>query len=373
MRAAAMMIELREGDIGPFFRAPFEAYGPKTPYVSPMKVDLARFLSLQNPLFASEDDFTFFTALRDGRPLGRITAHVHRASNQRFGLRAACFGFFDCADDAEVAQALLQAAEAWARARGLTRLTGNFNLTAMQQAGVMTDGFAHAPFTDQIWGPPHLHRLLEANGYARHFPMTTFALPMGSATQPLPEPQRAALLAEGFTFAPISRATIADRLEDARHILNASFKDNPMFVPVTAEEFAFQAKDMKWIMDPRISKVVHFEGQPVGAVIAIPDLNPLLRRLGSRLRWSLPWHYLRYRRTRTRAVVIFQGVLPGFQRRGVNPLMLGAMQEDMLRAGYREVGGTWIADENTASLRQAEKSGARPLHRLHLFSKALAP
>ena len=41
-------------------------------------------------------------------------------------------------------------------------------------------------------------------------------------------------------------------------------------------------------------------------------------------------------------------------------------------AGYRTLGGTWIADVNGASLRQAEKVGARPLHRLHLFTKPLA-
>jgi hypothetical protein len=45
-----------------------------------------------------------------------------------------------------------------------------------------------------------------------------------------------------------------------------------------------------------------------------------------------------------------------------------ALQE----AGYRTLGGTWIADINAPSLRQAEKVGAQPLHRLHLFSKRLA-
>ena len=144
-----------------------------------------------------------------------------------------------------------------------------------------------------------------------------------------------------------------------------------MFVPVSTEEFNFQAKDMKWIMDARISKLVHFEGQAVGAVIAIPDLNPLLKRLNSRMRLSLPWHFLRYRAQRDRAIVIFQGVLPAFQRRSVNPLMLNEMIKDMRAAGYKSVGGTWIADQNVASLRQTEKSGAKPLHRLHLFEKEL--
>ena len=125
-------------------------------------------------------------------------------------------------------------------------------------------------------------------------------------------------------------------------------------------------------MDPRISKVVHFEGKPAGAVIAIPDLNPLLKKLRSRMGLALPLHYMRYRARRDRAIVIFQGVMPQFQRRSVNPLMLSEMLQDMMAAGYKTVGSTWIADENTASLRQTEKSGAVPLHRLHLFSKNLA-
>ncbi len=368
------MIELLERDFPSFFAAPFHAYGPDTPYVSPMKADLKRSLSVGNPLFSDASEFTYFTALRQGKPVGRITAHLHRASNDLHHEARGCFGFFDCANDAEAATALLQAAENWARGKGMTRLTGNFNLTAMQQAGIMTSGFDRAPFTDQIWGAPHLPGLLKANGYEPHFPMTTFErrLDVTPAPQVLPDAQRAHLLDQGFSFAPVTRATIAERLEDARAILNRSFKDNPMFVPVTAEEFHFQAKDLKWIMDPRISKVVHYQGKPAGAVIAIPDLNPLLRRIGSRMRLSLPWHYLRYKARRNRAVVIFQGVMPEFQGRSVNPLMLSEMTRDMIAAGYKTVGGTWIADENTASLRQTEKAGAVPLHRLHLFSKELS-
>lgn len=367
-------MQLVERDFSAFFEAPWHAYGPDSLYVSPMKSDLARFLSLKNPLFSSDDDFTYFAVVQNGKAMGRITAHVHRASNTLFEADQAHFGFFDCANDLTAAGLLLGAAEDWARGKGLGSLTGNFNLTAMQQAGVVTDGFDHAPFTDQIWNPPHVPKMLENLGYTRWFPMTTFArdLGRGDLDKLLPDAARDGLLQEGFHFAPITRRTIDDRLEDARAILNRSFKDNPMFVPVTQEEFMFQAKDMKWVMDPRISKVVHYEGQPAGAVIAIPDLNPLLKAVGSRFGLSLPFQYLRHRVRNDRAVVIFQGVMPEFQRRFVNPLMLSEMTRSLVAAGYKTVGGTWIADENTASLRQAEKGGASAQHRLHLYSRELS-
>lgn len=369
------MPTLRQGDFEAFFRAPFDAYGRDSLYVSPMREDLRRFVSAEaNPLFSDPGDIAFFTAHRGDRVLGRITAHVHRASNALHGQNRALFGFFDCADDVEIARMLLDAAEDWARQRGFDEIAGNFNLTAMQQIGVQTDGFEHPPFTDQIYSPPHVHTLLERAGYQAYFPMTTVAFDIAAADPDLllGDKQRALRDSGAYEFAPVNRRTLAARLEDARHILNTSFAHNPMFVPVSQQEFEFQAKEMKAIIDPRISVVVRKADKPIGAVIAIPDLNPLVRATGARIGWTAPFHYLKFRLTRRRAVIIFQGVLPEHQGEGLNPLMLHHVLSAMKAAGYHTVGGTWIADVNAASLRQVEKTGARPLHRLHLYRKDLS-
>jgi len=98
-----MRSELRERDFESFFRVPFVCYGDATPYVSPMKSDLRRYLDgARNPLFRSNGDFTFFTMHQEGKPVGRIVAHVHHESNRIHGLRRSYFGFFDCIDDIEV-------------------------------------------------------------------------------------------------------------------------------------------------------------------------------------------------------------------------------------------------------------------------------
>ena len=369
-----MDIELRQGDFAAFFEAPFAAYGPGSAYVSPLRSDLRRFLDRgANPLFADgTSDLAFWTAHRGGRVLGRITAHVHGASNAAFGQRRGYFGYFDCADDADAAGALLGAAEDWARARGMTEILGNFNLTAMQQIGVVTGGWEHAPYTDLVWSPPHVARLLEARGYAPSFGMTTFEVDLARAEAPAIGPRQQAILDDpAFAFAPVTRRTIPARMEEARRILNASFARNPMFVPVTAEEFHFQAKDMKWVMDPRISAVLHRDGAPVACIICIPDLNPFLRATASRLKLSTPWHFLRHRMTNTRAVLIFSGVMPEWQGRGVNPVVLRRVILAAKAAGYTRLGNTWIGDSNGASLAQKAKAGAVPLHRLHLFGRAL--
>ena len=370
-----MSIEVRERDFEAFFEAPFKAYGRGSPYVSPIKGYLKRFLSDRNPLVsgAGEGALSYFTAHRNGGVVGRITAHEHGASNRLHDVKRGYFGYFDCADDAEAATALLGVAQAWCRARGLTEIAGNFNLTAMQQIGVVTEGFEHAPYLDQTWSPPHLARLLIENGFEPSFPMATMELRnlQDAPDMEVGPKQQAVLDNPDFTFAPITRGTINQRIEEARLILNASFADNPMFVSVSPEEFHFQAKDMKWVMDKRISAVLHYKGKPAGCIICVPDMNPFLRRIRSRFGLSTPWHFLRHRRANTRAIVIFAGIMPDLQGLGINPVILRHVMMNAKAAGYTDVGNTWIADVNPMSLAQAEKAGSNRMHRLHLFGKTL--
>jgi GNAT superfamily N-acetyltransferase len=142
-------------------------------------------------------------------------------------------------------------------------------------------------------------------------------------------------------------------------------------VPVSAEEYDFQAGEMMWVMDPRLSVVVHHAGKPAGVIVCIPDLNPFVRACRSRLSMTTPWHFLKHRLTGDRAVIVYYSVSPSLQGAGLNGAMLSRLVSAAKSAGYRRLGTTWIADVNQASLRQMERLGATPLHRLHLFSKPL--
>ena len=172
-------------------------------------------------------------------------------------------------------------------------------------------------------------------------------------------------------WVPIRRRGFRRQLEDMRTVLNVSFDRNPMFVPPTRKEFFFQAEEMMWIIDERLSHLVYREDEPVGVVVCIPDLNPLLKSAGSRFGPSFPFRYLKYLGNRRRAVIIFWAVHPSMWGQGLNPAMLHCVTTALKGAGYTHLGLTWIADENKASLRQVEKLGGRPLHRLHLFRRPL--
>lgn len=368
-----MTITIEQGNFDAFFACPFAIYPDDDVYASPFEGDLRRILdSARNPLFREPGTGTFFTARGAGGLCGRITAHVHRAANDTHGLKRGYFGFFDCRDDADTARALLGAAEAWVYEHGYSEIAGNFNLTAMQQLGVVVDGFGREPYTDHIYSPPHVSRLLERVGYKSFFPMRTFEIDVGvGAAEQIREDALLARLPERISLRSPSRIRLSRFMQDARAVLNAGFVDNPMFVPLTAEEFDHQAREMRWIMDPDISLVAYEADEPIAVVVCIPDLNPFLRRCRSRLTWRTPGAYLRSLMTRRRAVLLFMAVTPTRQRQGIMAAMLDVLLSRLDRRGYTSLGVTWVADENRASLRSLERIGARTHHRLCLYRKDL--
>src|ERR1700745_4283486 len=118
---------------------------------------------------------------------------------------------------------------------------------------------------------------------------------------------------------------------------------------------------MMWIIDKRISTVVYHRGRPAGAIIAIPDLNPLIKAIDGRIGVSAPFRFIKHRVRNDRAVLVYQSVCRELHNRGLNGAMLYRTARALKDAGYRTLGGTWIADVNKPSLRHAEQVGAKPL------------
>ena len=365
------MIKLVENDKAAFFETTFNIYDDTDNYVAPMKSDIFRFLDAKkNPLFSCGNPFKFWVVFEGGKPVGRIIANIHRQSNELHSIKRAQFGFFDCKNDDKIAKILLDVAAEFASEYGMTELVGNFNLTAMQQAGIVTEGFGVKTYTDMVVNPPYIPKLLEKNGFIRFFPMSTFTLDVANATINAPDYEE--FTARGFSFAPILRKDFKKRMEEARIVLNDGFSENPMFVPLTSEEFTFQAQEMMSILDPRLSAIVHHDGKPVGTIICIPDLNGFMKDSKSRYNFMTLFNFIKYRFNRKRAVIIFYSVAKEFHKMGINPAMLGHVIKALKVGGYEELGITWIADINKASLRQIEKIGAKKLQGLHLFKKEIS-
>lgn len=367
------MITILEKDFESFFRVPFNVRGEKSFYASPFKPDLKKMLSIKNPIFKSEDDFTFYTILKNNKPVGRITAHLHRAFNKRYQTNTCYFGFFECVNDAAVSRELFRLAETWANKKGCNLLTGNFNLTAMQEMGVMINGFEEEPYILQSYGMPYYPDLMKDSGFSPTFPMSTFEVDLEKINPEFVRSEKHMELLQhpDYEFVPITKSLYPKLRSTILDIFNRGFDLNPLFVPITQEEFDFQAKDLVYFMDSSISFLARHKGVPVGLSIHVPDINPLLRATGSRLSFATIYHFIKSKIRRERTLCIFAAMLPAYQKQGVLGAIIYLTLNAMKKRGYKKFGITWVSEKNKGSMRKMEDMHARKLHDLRIFEKQL--
>src|SRR2546430_16003477 len=135
-----MAVEIREiplgGELRPFLDVVDYIYRDDPAFVRPLDIVVKETLSKKNPFFAHADG-TSFVAIRNGRPVGRVTAQIDRAHLDRHRDGAGFFGFFDTIDDADVARSLLDRAATWLKDRGAERIRGPLSLNINEELGCL--------------------------------------------------------------------------------------------------------------------------------------------------------------------------------------------------------------------------------------------
>lgn len=366
------MLIVKINDIDSFFEVPFNIY-KKNHFVSLFKDDISRFLSSENPLFKNNDNFIFFTVLENNIAIGRIVGIIHKESNKRHKLNWAYFGYFDCCNRLDVAALLIDKVCEWAKEKGLVEIVGNINFTFMQQIGVMTEGFEHFPYSDQMYTPEYLPELLSQLGFNSFFPMITSESDIEkiNMNQFEKEKIKKVELDPKYSFKEVGYFGIKKFMKDGCEVLNEGFDKNPYFTPITIEEFQFQAKDLMLVLDPGLTILAYHGDKPVGVIICIPDLNPLIHSVKSIFGLSFFLKFIWFKLFNDRAAIIFYSVSPEYHGLGINQAILKRVITNLKKKKYKKLGITWIADINKSSLRQMEIINAKIHHKLSLYKKSL--
>ena len=84
-----------------------------------------------------------------------------------------------------------------------------------------------------------------------------------------------------------------------------------------------------------------------------------------------PFHLLKLKTQRKRAGLIYTSVIQDYQVKGLGGILMYHTLSAVKSRGYEYLGVTWISDENIPSLRNVEKAGGKPLHKLCLYKKEI--
>jgi hypothetical protein len=364
-------------DLRKFIDLPYRLHSTSPVWVPPLRVERRLFLGRRTNAFFKHGEAQLFLAERDGRVVGRISAHYDRAFNEFHGNRWGMFGFLELADEPEVLPALLQAAEGWLRERGRDRMVGPMDFTMNDESGVLVEGFEREPMVKQPWHPPYYATRCEEAGLAKAMDLLMWELHISDRSKILPVIFKLAGELEprhGIRIRHMTRRSLRRDLDRFADVYNSAWSENWGFVPYSKADLDQYATEMQLVFDPHWFMVAETaEGETAAVAITVPDINQVLRRMGGRLLPLGWWHFLRRKRIVDRVRVGFLGVKPSFQHTGVAAAMY-VEHFDMATVTPQKWGEMgWILETNRNMNRAMEAMGGRVVRRFRVYERDWSP
>ncbi|HEX7059463.1 MAG TPA: hypothetical protein VF176_06385 [Solirubrobacterales bacterium] len=361
-----------------FVKVPFHLHRDHPQWVPPLIFERMEFLNRDKNPYFEHAEAEYFIAERDGEPVGRITAQVDRRWDEFQGGSDGMFGFFETANDPEVAAALLDAAAGWVAGKGRERVLGPMDFTTNDEVGILIEGFDLRPRILQPWHPPYYRELIEAEGFGKTIDLYMWWLKFGELKEgekfdpQIHEAATKALAEHGITIRNLRKREMADEVRRFTDIYNEAWGSNWGFVPVTDAEVDFQAKNLKQVIDEDWAYIAeNREGEAIAAALTLPDINQVLAKMNGRL---LPFGWLKFllgRRKIDACRVFALGVRDDYRHTGT---AAGLYLKHIETASWHRInrGETgWILETNEPMNRAMEGMGGEIVKRYRIYERSL--
>jgi ribosomal protein S18 acetylase RimI-like enzyme len=356
-----------------FIRLPYKLYKNDPVWVPPLLTEVSKqFDRKRNPTL-DHCQYALFLLEKENELIGRIAAFTDAIALQEWKEAVGLFGYFECMDDGDAASALFDAATGWLRNKGMKFMRGPWSFVS-QEWGLVIEGFTPSPTVMAPYNPMYYINLIKGYGFEKVKDLLVYYISAGEGYK---IPERILTLTDNVA----KRYNISTRQLNMRdydnevarviELSNKSLIDNWGYTQVTREEAEAIAADLKSIIHPKgVIFAEDSDSRPVGFAITIPDINSLIKNLGGRL---LPFGWLkvliglpRLRKYRLFAL----GVLPEYQRKGVDSLIYRALYEALYSPDiWLEI--NYVLEDNTPMNNAIIKLDAKPLRRYRIYEKSI--
>jgi len=346
-------------------------------YIAPLWMERRDALSpKKNPFFAHAE-VQLWLAMRGGRDVGRISAHIDRLAPDT-GDATGHFGFIAAENDPAIFAALFRTAEAWLKARGRRRALGPFNFSVNEEIGLLVDGFDTPPMVMMGHDPAYAAAQVEAQGYTKAKDVYAY---YSLLSHDLPAPVRRRVergLPDGMVLRQLDLKRYQEEVVSLTGILNDAWSGNWGFAPVTEEETRQLARTMRPVLDRRLTWFVEIDGDPAAFIVFLPNVNEAIRDLGGRL-FPFGWAKLLWR-LKVKGVKTLRVPLMGVKRRYARTVrgmlapfhMIHAARAESRRQGYEALEMSWILEDNGPMRAILEAVDAHVYKTYRIYEKALA-
>jgi 8-amino-7-oxononanoate synthase len=365
-----------------FVRMVWDLYSGEPNWTPPLEMDRMRLIDEKRNPFYKHAEAKFFIAQDDGRDIGRVAAIINKSHNKIYNDKTGFFGFFECVNNQEVANALFLAVKDWLKSKGMTSVRGPVSPSINDEVGMLVDGFQHSAAFMMPYHLPYYGKLVEAAGFAKEKDM--LAWHVDEAKTLTPKLKRVTDLMR-------ERADVSIRSLDMKHfdeevnlikdLYARGWEENWGAVPLDDEEIKMLASELKQIIEPEYVLFAEKNKQNgkkevVGFTLTIPDINQAFRS-GSKIPkgvMNLPTA-IKNLMTEKKAIdtlrIILLGVMPEYRGRGIDALLYRETLERAQKNGIKYGEASWILEDNDAMNRAAAMMQSEPYKRYRVYQKTI--
>lgn len=350
-----IMIEIKEvktkKDIKNFVRFPIKLYEGNKYYVPNLEIDeINKFDSRKNESW-DECDIIAFLAYKDGKIVGRVAGIIQNTYNQSHNEKRVRFSRFDSIDDVEVAKALLNAVESWAKAKGMTVAHGPMGYNDLDREGLLIEGFDQYQTFEEQYNYDYYPKLIEACGYKKEVDWLEYRL--FTPKEPNERAHRFAdVVMKRYKLHlahPKNMKEVVNKYADGIfEVLEKAYE--PLYGVVSLSKKVRKALigQFNLILDVKYLIIILNEKEEVVSFgLAFPSLSEAVTKSKGRL---FPFGLFRILKAIRKPKVVdlgLIGVLPEYQNRGLNAIILNYLITNMIKNGVEAAETNLMLEDNS--------------------------
>jgi len=344
-------------EIAEFHNIVYKIYKHKKNWIPHIKQDVESvFNSLKNS-HHKHGESERFILIENKITIGRISVFYSKKNTQDT-LRTGGIGFFECINSQKAANLLFEKAVAWLKKRNIEAMDGPINFGEKEKYwGLLVKGFDKDTVYGQNYHLEYYKELFETFGFKPYYNQHVYCKDLRE-----PYPDKFYERAKRITSRPHFSL---DHMRDYNYkkyaqyftdIYNNAWGTHHTFKPIKVEQGEKMFRKMKDIIDQRLIWFGFYKEKPICFFIAIPDINQYFKYINGNLNTIGKMKFLYHKtfnKSKTVAALVF-GVIPKFQKLGLESALANHTTNIMLQDGYTKVIQSWIGDFNPKMIKVCE-------------------
>jgi GNAT superfamily N-acetyltransferase len=340
-----------------FIDLPFTIYKNDPHWVPPLNSMIKKVIKKGSTVMNSGREF--YLVFDNGKPVARMGVYINK-NVLAHGNNVGFFTLFESFNNQNAVDLLIERADTWFSKRKISAYIGPESPTnGDDYKGMLIKNFENSPYIYLNYNPPYYGNLIKNAGFVPNTHLACFKFDLRGKF-----PEKKVQLIEKAMERYNIHVTSPDvkNLDKAAHdmriVMENSIPDEWVGVrPPTQEQMLDIVKEMKRFADPDLVAIAYKEDRPIGFSVAIPNYNPLFKKMKGKL---LPFGWLVFlmgkKTVKTfRSITVF--VDRAFQGKGVSFAMHYYIGKNAKEKGYVEAEGGIVGFENRKSFQDAVGAG----------------